>query len=159
LAAPAPDGGASPALARLEEWRKSRISIYMDDFGELAHFRAANAALKPPAPGESRVVFLGDSITSGWALLRYFPGKPYVNRGIGGQTPPQLLLRFRPDVIDLHPKVVVILAGTNDIAGNTGPTTLEAIQANYASMAELARAHGIRVVFSSVVPVHDYTPM
>jgi len=147
----------SPARAKLEEWRRTRTQVYMNDFGELSHFRAANAALKPPAPGESRVVFLGDSITSGWVLTRYFAGKPYVNRGIGGQTTAQLLLRFRHDVIDIGAKVVVILAGTNDIAGNTGPTTLEEIESNLASMAELGRAHGVRVVFSSVVPVHNYT--
>ncbi len=90
--------------------------------------------------------------------MDYFPGKPYVNRGIGGQTTPQMLVRFRQDVIDLHPKVVVILAGTNDIAGNTGPMRSEDIEANLASMAELARVHEIRVVFSSsVLPVHNYT--
>jgi lysophospholipase L1-like esterase len=104
------------------------------------------------------VVFFGDSITDIWHLGEYFPGKPYINRGIGGQTTPQMLIRFRQDVIDLHPKVVVILAGTNDIAGNTGPMRLEDIEANYASMAELARANQIRVVFSSVLPVHNYTP-
>ncbi len=111
-----------------------------------------------PAPNENRVVFFGDSITDIWKLADYFPGKPYINRGIGGQTTPQMLVRFRQDVIDLHPKVVVILAGTNDIAGNTGPMSLQDIEANYASMAELARAHGIAVVFSSVLPVHNYTP-
>ena len=112
----------------------------------------------PPAPGENRVVFFGDSITDFWHLDEYFPGKPYINRGIGGQTTPQMLIRFRQDVIDLHPKVVIILAGTNDIAGNTGPMRIEDIEANYASMAELARANNIRVVFSSVLPVHNYTP-
>src|SRR5262249_10973976 len=117
----------------------------------------ANAALKPPSAGEDRVVFMGDSITAMWTLGRFFPGKPYVNRGISGQTTPQMLVRFRPDVVDLAPKVVVILAGTNDIAGNTGPMSLEDTQQNYASMAELARLHGIRVVFSSVIPVHNYT--
>ena len=114
--------------------------------------------LKPPAAGENRVVFFGDSITDIWKLEDYFPGKPYLNRGIGGQTTPQMLVRFRQDVIDLHPKVVVILAGTNDIAGNTGPMSLETIEANFTSLAELARAHKIRVVFSSVLPVHNYTP-
>jgi lysophospholipase L1-like esterase len=101
---------------------------------------------------------MGDSITDAWHLSEYFPGKSYVNRGISGQTTPQMLIRFRPDVIDLQPKAVVILAGTNDIAGNTGPMTLEDIENNYASMAELARAHGIRTVFSSVIPVNNYTP-
>jgi lysophospholipase L1-like esterase len=129
-----------------------------DDFGELARYRDANAALKPPAPGENRVVFFGDSITYLWHLDEYFPGKPYINRGISGQTTPQMLIRFRQDVIELHPKVVVILAGTNDIAGNTGPMRIEDIEANYASMADLAHANNIRVVFSSVLPVHNYTP-
>jgi lysophospholipase L1-like esterase len=148
----------SRAQASLKQWRQSRTSLLMDDFGELAHYRQANAALKPPAAGENRVVFYGDSITDMWKLSEYFPGKPYVNRGIGGQTTPQMLVRFRQDVIALQPKVVVILAGTNDIAGNTGPMTLEQVEANYASMAQLAQANGIRVVFSSVLPVHNYTP-
>jgi len=129
----------------------------MDDFGELGRYRAANAALPPATPGEERVVFYGDSITDQWALALSFPGKPYVNRGISGQTTPQMLVRFRQDVIALAPKVVVILAGTNDIAGNTGPMTLEETEANIASMVELARAHGVRVVLSSVLPVHNYT--
>ena len=142
----------------LQKWRDSKGSTLRDDFGELARYRDANAALKAPAPGENRVVFFGDSITDIWHLDEYFPGKPYVNRGIGGQTTPQMLIRFRQDVIEIHPKAVVILAGTNDIAGNTGPMRLEDIQANYTSMAELARVNNIRVVFSSVLPVHNYTP-
>jgi lysophospholipase L1-like esterase len=150
----------SPASAPSgwERWRASRTSIYMNDFGELSRYRAANAALAAPAAGENRVVFFGDSITDGWPISEYFPGKPYINRGIGGQTTPQMLVRFREDVIALHPKVVVILAGTNDIAGNTGPMSLEDIEANYTSLAELAAAHNIRMVFSSVLPVHNYTP-
>jgi lysophospholipase L1-like esterase len=142
----------------LQKYRESKAVTLRDDFGELARYRDANAALKPPAPGENRVVFFGDSITDIWHLDEYFPGKPYINRGIGGQTTPQMLIRFRQDVIELHPKVVVILAGTNDIAGNTGPMRPEDIEANYASMAELARANNVRVVFSSVLPVHNYTP-
>ena len=149
---------ASIAVERREEWRRSRLRIYMDDFGEVGHFKRANAALKPPAPNEWRVVFFGDSITSGWPLDSFFGGKPYVNRGIGGQTTPQMLVRFRQDVIALAPKAVVILAGTNDIGGNTGPMSLEDIEANVSTMTELARAHGIRVVLASVLPVHDYTP-
>lgn len=100
---------------------------------------------------------MGDSITDGWGKgqAQFFPGKPYINRGISGQTTPQMLVRFRPDVIDLKPKVVVTLAGTNDIAGNTGPETLENIEDNLASMSELARANGIRVVMASVMPVCD----
>ncbi len=149
--------GPQTGNERLQKWRASRTQTLMDDFGELARYRDANAALKPPAPGEIRVVFFGDSITDMWHLDEYFPGKPYINRGISGQTTPQMLIRFRQDVIDLRPKVVVILAGTNDIAGNTGPMRLEDIEANYASMAELAQANNIRVVFSSVLPVHNYT--
>jgi lysophospholipase L1-like esterase len=147
----------STGFAGLDQYRASRIAVFTDDFGQLARYRGANAALQPPALGENRVVFFGDSITDIWHLDEYFPGKPYVNRGIGGQTTPQMLVRFRQDVIDLHPRVVVILAGTNDIAGNTGPMRIEDIEADYASMAELARAHHIRIVFSSVLPVHNYT--
>lgn len=145
-------------FAGLDQYRASRIAVFTDDYGQLARYRDANAALKPPAPGENRVVFFGDSITDIWKLEDSFPGKPYLNRGIGGQTTPQMLVRFRQDVIDLHPKVVVILAGTNDIAGNTGPMRLEDIEADYASLAELARANHIAMVFSSVLPVHNYTP-
>jgi len=142
----------------LQNFRESKAATLRDDFGELARYREANAAIKPPAPGENRVVFFGDSITDIWHLDEYFPGKPYVNRGISGQTTPQMLIRFRQDVIELHPKAVVILAGCNDIAGNTGPMRLEDIEANYASMSEIARANNVRVVFSSVLPVHNYTP-
>ena len=102
-------------------------------------------------------MFVGDSITDYWKLADYFPGKAYVNRGIDGQTTPQMLVRFRQDVIDLHPKVLVVLAGTNDVAGVTGRTRDEDIEANYASMAELASAHKIHVVFSSLLPVYNYT--
>jgi lysophospholipase L1-like esterase len=147
----------TPDQAR-EKYRASKAATLRDDFGELGRYRDANAALMPPAPAENRVVFFGDSITDGWHLEEYFPGKPYINRGIGGQTTPQMLVRFHQDVIDLHPKVVVILAGTNDIAGNTGPMRLEDIEADYASMADIGRANNIRVVFSSVLPVHNYTP-
>jgi len=145
----------STGFPGLDEYRASRISIYTDDFGQLARYREADAALAPA--GEGRVVFLGDSITDYWKLPDYFPGKPYINRGIDGQTTPEMLVRFRQDVIALHPKVLVVLAGTNDIAGVTGRASNEDIKANYASMAELARAHAIRVVFASVLPVHNYT--
>jgi lysophospholipase L1-like esterase len=141
----------------LDQYRASRIAIYTDDFGELKRYRKADAALASPTPKENRVVFLGDSITDYWKLADYFPGKPYVNRGIDGQTTPQMLVRFRQDVIDLHPKVLLVLAGTNDIAGVTGPARNDDIEANYASMAELARVHQIRVVFASVLPAHNYT--
>jgi lysophospholipase L1-like esterase len=148
----------STGFAGLDQYRASRIAVYTNDYGELARYREANAKLKPPAPGENRVVFFGDSITDIWHLDESFPGKPYINRGIGGQTTSQMLVRFRQDVIDLQPKVVVILAGTNDIAGNTGPISNEDIEANFASLAELARVHNIRAVFSSILPVHNYTP-
>src|SRR3954468_15935971 len=128
------------------------------DWANLAKYRDANATVVPPAKGENRVVFMGNSITEGWQ--QYFPtmfaGKPYVNRGIGGQTTPQMLVRFRQDVVALKPKVVVILAGTNDLAGNTGPSTVEMIEDNLMSMTEIAQANGIRVVLSSVLPVFDY---
>jgi lysophospholipase L1-like esterase len=136
-----------------------RNDARLRDWANLARYRDANRTLAAPASGEGRVVFMGDSITDGWQQPRYggfFPGKPYVDRGISGQTTPQMLLRFRPDVIDLKPKVVVILAGTNDIAANTGPTTNEEIQGNLESMSELARAHDIRVVLASVTPVSAY---
>lgn len=129
-----------------------------DDWASLARYRDANAQLGPPRPGEQRVVFYGNSITEGWAQYfdTMFPGKPYVGRGISGQTTPQMLVRFRQDVIALQPAVVVILAGTNDIAGNTGPSTQAMIEDNLKSMVELAKANGIRVVLSSVLPAFDY---
>jgi acyl-CoA thioesterase I len=126
------------------------------DFGGLDRFKQANEQLPAPAPGENRVVFMGDSITQGWKLDESFPGKPYINRGIGGQTSPQMLVRFRQDVVDLKPKVVVILAGTNDLAGNTGPMTLQQTEDNLASMSEIAHANGIRVVLCSVLPAYDF---
>ncbi|HKN58436.1 MAG TPA: SGNH/GDSL hydrolase family protein [Gemmatimonadaceae bacterium] len=128
------------------------------DWANLAKYRDANSRLAPPTSNENRVVFMGNSITEGWQqyFATMFAGKPYINRGIGGQTTPQMLVRFRPDVVALKPKVVVILAGTNDIAGNTGPSTLEMIEDNLASMAEIASSNGIKVVLSSVLPVFDY---
>jgi len=145
------------AIEGRERYREGLIPLFMSDFGNLGRYSDANAKLALPTSAENRVVFMGDSITDMWKLEQSFPGKPYVNRGIGGQTTPQMLIRFRPDVIDLTPKVVVILAGTNDIAGNTGPMTLAEIEANIQTMAELARLHNIRVVLSSVLPVNNYT--
>ncbi|HJP58526.1 MAG TPA: SGNH/GDSL hydrolase family protein [Gemmatimonadaceae bacterium] len=128
------------------------------DWPNLAKYRDANAKLGPPAPGENRVVFMGNSITEGWGqyFATMFAGKPYIDRGISGQTTPQMLVRFRQDVIALKPRVVVILAGINDIAGNTGPSSLEMIEDNLASMTEIAQANGIRVVLSSVLPAFDF---
>jgi lysophospholipase L1-like esterase len=133
-------------------------SLFSQDWANLNRFKSANEKIEMPAKDEMRVVFMGNSITEGWSNLapEFFAGKPYINRGISGQTTPQMLIRFRPDVIDLHPKVVVILAGTNDIAGNTGPATLEEIVGNIESMAQLAKANGIKVVLSSVLPAFDY---
>jgi lysophospholipase L1-like esterase len=139
--------------------RLDRAETRLKDWPALARYGENNKKVLPPAKNEQRVVFMGDSITDSWddpAMGGFFPGKPYIDRGISGQTTPQMLIRFRRDVIELHPKVVVILAGTNDIAGNTGPTTLEAIEDNLSSMAELATAHGIRVVLASLLPVSDY---
>src|SRR5438067_9157695 len=135
-----------------------RAQTRLNDWPQLARYRDANTKVVAPLKNEARVVFMGDSITDSWDDPKFggfFPGKPYIDRGISGQTTPQMLIRFRADVIDLRPKVVVILAGTNDLAGNTGPMTLEEIEGNLASMSELARVNGIRVVLSSVLPVYD----
>jgi lysophospholipase L1-like esterase len=131
------------------------------DWANLKRFHDEDAVLGLPAAGEKRVVFMGDSITQAWVHHGVPPepavaGKDYVNRGISGQTTPQMLVRFRPDVIDLKPAAVVILAGINDIAGNTGDMTLEQTEGNLASMAELAQAHGIKVVMCSILPAFDF---
>jgi len=137
----------------------TRLEARLQDWPALARYRGDNAKTAGPDKQKERVVFMGDSITDSWDDPKYggfFPGKPYIDRGISGQTTPQMLIRFRADVIALKPKVVVILAGTNDIAGNTGPTTLPAIEDNLTSMAELARANGIRSVLASLLPISDY---
>jgi lysophospholipase L1-like esterase len=164
-AAPSPSPNSSPAAAidtaecTQAKATVTRLETRFKDWPALARYREENSKTTAPDKKEKRVVFLGDSITDSWHSPSnggFFPGKPYINRGISGQTTPQMLIRFRPDVLALKPEVVVILAGTNDIAGNTGPMTLEAIEDNLASIAELARAHRIRVVLSSVLPVSDY---
>jgi lysophospholipase L1-like esterase len=159
LAQQAPPSIPSTGHPEIDQYRASRIAIYTDDFGQLARYRAEDAALATTATNENRGVFLGDSITDYWKLADYFSGKPYVviNRGVDGQSTPEMLVRFRQDVIDLKPKVLVVLAGTNDIAGVTGRTRNEEIEANYATMAELAEVHHIRVVFASLLPVYNYT--
>ena len=136
-----------------------RVQARLRDWPELSRYRDANAKTIPPSRAEMRVVFMGDSITDLWSRAAggFFPGRPYINRGISGQTTQQMMIRFRPDVIALQPKAVVILAGTNDIAGNTGPMTLAMTEDNLATMAELARVHGIRVVLGSLLPVSDYS--
>jgi lysophospholipase L1-like esterase len=139
--------------------RATRAETRLRDWPALARYRDANATVTLPAKDENRVVFMGDSITDSWDDPKYggfFPGKPYIDRGISGQTTPQMLVRFRADVIALKPRLVLILAGTNDLAGNTGPTTLQAIEDNLASMFDLSHANGIRVIFASVLPVSDY---
>jgi lysophospholipase L1-like esterase len=132
--------------------------IFAQDWANFEQFKAANEALPAVKNGEDRIVFMGNSITIGWLETHpeFFNGKPYVKRGISGQTTPQMLVRFRADVVALDPKVVVILAGTNDIAGNTGPTTLEMIVDNLKSMTEIAQANGIKVILCSVLPAYDY---
>jgi lysophospholipase L1-like esterase len=149
---------AQPSADEIARRRAAQDEKLRTDWPDLQRYREANSKLSPPMKNENRVVFIGNSITDGWA--RYFPamfpGKSYIGRGIGGQTTPQMLVRFKQDVVALKPKVVVILAGTNDIAGNTGPSTLEMIEDNIASMAEIARANGIKVVLSSILPVYDY---
>lgn len=151
--------GADCAELPVMTERLARADKILHDWPNLARYAEANAALPAPAKFERRVVFLGDSITDAWVSPQFggfFPGEPYVDRGISGQTTPQMLIRFRQDVIALQPKVVVILAGTNDIAGNTGPMTLDEIEGNLASMAELARTNKIHVVLASVMPVSNY---
>jgi len=133
-------------------------SIYAQDWANLNRYKIENENLGLPRSNENRIVFMGNSITEGWSQHHpeFFKGKPYINRGISGQTTPQMLIRFRQDVIALKPKVVVILAGTNDIAGNTGPMTLEMIANNIISMCEIAQVNGINVIISSVLPAFDY---
>ena len=137
--------------------RAQSLADQLLDWNQLGRYHEDNVRLYAQSPDSGRVVFMGDSITDMWKLAQYFPGKPYINRGIGGQTTPQMLVRMYPDVIDLHPSVMVILAGTNDIARNTGPQTLEMIQDNFGAMADLAKANNIRIVICSLLPVSDYT--
>lgn len=136
-----------------------RVKGRLDDWPAAARYAEANKTVAPPAAGEARVVFLGDSITDAWDDPKFggfFPGKPYINRGISGQTTPQMVLRMPADVLAHRPKAVVLLAGTNDIAGNTGPMTIEQIEGNIAMISELAAARGIKVVLSSILPTSNY---
>lgn len=155
-----PQAPATPVFTP-EEAEQRRLKQHMalaDDWANLKRYREENAALGRPAAGERRVVFFGDSITEGWvkSTPEFFAGRGWVGRGISGQTTPQMLVRFRQDVVALEPAVVVILAGTNDISGKTGPATPGMIQDNLKSMADLARANGIRAVLASVLPARHY---
>jgi len=157
----APTGVATPATAPVDTAKQiAAMEVKLADWPQLGRYRADNAALEPAGADGQRVVFYGDSITDGWGRRpntgEFFPGKPYVNRGISGQTTPQMVVRFRQDVINLHPAAVVILAGTNDVAGNTGPMTPEMTEDNFRSMVDLAKANGIRVILASITPVADY---
>jgi lysophospholipase L1-like esterase len=147
-----------PAPSALPPQLRQAASL-INDFGNTRRYAGENAAVQPPAAGEQRVVLMGDSITDNLHNTQrfgpFFPGKPYLNRGIGGQVTGQMLLRFYPDVIALQPKAVIIFGGTNDIGGNIGPVPLEAIENNLAAMADMARAHGIKVIMASVTPVCD----
>jgi len=159
-APPAIHASGRPAITPelQEQFRKAKEEQLHNDWAEMKRYRDDDARVGPPGKGENRVVFMGDSITDGWIRLapEFFQAKSYLDRGISGQTSPQMLVRFRQDVINLHPKVVVILAGTNDIAGNTGPESPEMIQDNLISMVDLARANGIKVVLASITPSDDF---
>ena len=139
------------------QFQAQRLADQLQDWNQIGRYYEDDQKLEAQPAPPGRVVFLGDSITDGWDLNRDFPGKPYVNRGISGQTTPQMLVRMFPDVIDLHPAALIILAGTNDIAGNTGPSTLTMIEENFQAITELAQKHGIKVILCALTPVSDYT--
>jgi lysophospholipase L1-like esterase len=165
-AAPAWTQSSPPRQAAAEKdwgpwvgpWRRKLAAKMMEDFGEQYVYADLDARLAPPAPGEKRVVFLGDSITDLWDLAAYFPGRPYINRGVGAQVTPQLVARFHADVIALKPAAVVILAGVNDVQNVLQVETPAQIETNYEAMAEMAHAHGVKVIFASILPVNNYTP-
>jgi lysophospholipase L1-like esterase len=168
-AAPKPKRGLTPKEIEAQKQSLAHVHQMIEDWPFLKRFHEEDEALGAPKAGEKRVIFMGDSITQNWLHnglpegtpegtpgWEFFPGKPYVNRGISGQTTPQMLLRFHQDVIDLKPAAVVIFAGTNDVAGNTGEMTPLQTEENLESMADLARAHGIKVVFCSILPAFDF---
>jgi lysophospholipase L1-like esterase len=150
----------APAVSAVSAKEIAVMEAKLADWPQLGRYRAEDAALAPAGAGEQRVVFYGDSITDAWGRRpdtgEFFPAKPYVNRGISGQTTPQMVVRFRQDVINLRPVAVVILAGTNDVAGNTGPMTPAMTEDNFRSMVDLAKANGIRVIVASITPAADY---
>jgi lysophospholipase L1-like esterase len=155
---PVSSAGSDAQAPSPEARQLAQLQTRYNDFAGLGRYRDDNVKLTPTEKG--RVVFYGDSITDGWGRRpgtgQFFPGKPYVNRGISGQTTPQMLIRFRQDVVALHPEAVLILAGTNDIAGNTGPSTLAMIEDNFTSMTEIAQANHIHVIIASITPAADY---
>jgi lysophospholipase L1-like esterase len=153
--------GSEQNLQKSEQKTKAKMTEderFHNDWANLEKYKSDNEKIGLPAKGEKRIVFMGNSITEGWSRIcpEFFKDKPYVNRGISGQTTPQMLIRLRPDVINLKPSVVILNAGVNDIAGNTGPSTLEMIEDNISSMAELARSSGIKVIIASVLPAFDF---
>jgi lysophospholipase L1-like esterase len=146
-------------MATLPASELAAMRAKLEDWPQLHRYRAENAALAAPAAGEKRVVFFGSSTTDNWGRKFdsvFFPGKPYVNRGISGQTSPQMLIRFQQDVVALQPAAVVILGGSNDIAGNTGPSTLEMTEDNLRSMVSIAQANGIKVILASQLPTLEF---
>jgi lysophospholipase L1-like esterase len=154
-----PPDKPSPTQEQIADCNTIAREQLFHDLADFARYSAANTTLPPPLPGEKRVVFMGDSITESWATIdpKFFARKEFIDRGISGQTTMQMLLRFRQDVAALKPAVVHIMAGTNDIAGNTGPMDLPTTEANIASMVDLARANGIQVVIGSVLPAKDFS--
>lgn len=154
----APAQRTPPTPEQIEARRAAEQERQQNDWASLRRYQRANASVGAPKPGENRVVFMGDSITDAWPRRseRFFIDNTYIGRGISGQTTPQMLVRFQQDVVALQPKVVVINAGTNDIAGNTGPSTIDMITDNLRGMAQLAEAAGIKVVFASITPAYDY---
>ncbi len=151
---------ATNAPVQTDAQKMAAMQKKLDDWPQLERYRAEDASLPAPEAGVKRVVFYGDSITDAWGRRpdtgEFFPGKPYVNRGISGQTTPQMLVRFQQDVVHLKPALVIILAGTNDIAGNTGPSTPEMMEDNFESMIAIARANNIKIVISSILPADHY---
>jgi lysophospholipase L1-like esterase len=134
----------------------AQLADELQDWNQLGRYHQDDLRLERAPAVAGRVVFLGDSITDRWDLAKYFPGKPYVNRGIGGQTTMQMLVRMHPDVIHLQPAAFILLAGTNDIAGNTGPETLEMVEDNIRAMCELAESHHIKIILCLLTPISDY---
>ncbi len=139
------------------QFSAQRLADELQDWNQLGRYHADDARLIAAGAVKGRVVFMGDSITDGWDLAKYFPGKPYVNRGISGQTTPQMLVRMYPDVIRLEPAAIIILAGTNDIVRNTGPETLQMVEDNFRGICDLAARHNVKVVLCLLTPVSDYT--